>query len=183
MTLPPTPAGFSTINPFIITRDVDGLIGFLTDVFDGVDHPQARTMDDDGLLLHAELQVGGTTIMFGERKPGWPFTPSLLQVYVEDVEATLKRAEERGAEVITRPTDFYGDVFSRFLDPWRNLWWVYSTPAPSADADPAEGAAEASWDAGEDGDWEGEDWQPTPELTYIHDTLLGVLPRLQDPHS
>ncbi len=173
MTSPRTPARFSTINPFIITRDVEGLIRFLTEVFGGVEHENARTVDDDGLLLHAELEIGGTTVMFGERKPGWPFTPSLLQVYVDDVDGTLARAERLGAEIITRPTEFYGDVFSRFLDPWRNLWWVYSTPTEAA-----EDAADTDW-----GEEPGEAWAPTPELTYIHDTLLRALPRLQDPHA
>jgi hypothetical protein len=93
MTIANAPVGFSTINPFIITRDADGLIRFLTEVFDGVDHPDARTIDDDGLLLHAELQIGETTIMFGERKPGWPFTPALLQIYVDDVDTTLERPQ------------------------------------------------------------------------------------------
>jgi PhnB protein len=186
MAIPSAPAGFSTVNPFIVTRDAEGLIRFLTEVFGGVEHPDARTMDHDGLLLHAELQVGDTTIMFAERKPGWPFTPSLLQVYVEDVEATLARAESRGGEVVTRPTDFFGfHVFSRFLDPWRNLWWVYDTQASVGDAE--EPGADTSWDAGEAGEGEvderGGEWQPTEELTYIHDTLIEAFPRLRDPHS
>jgi PhnB protein len=71
--------------------------------------PQARP---HGLLLQAELVVGNATIMFGERKPGWPFTPSLLQVYVDDVEATLDVARQLGAIVVTEPTAFFGDTFS-----------------------------------------------------------------------
>lgn len=180
MSIPASPVGYSTVNPFIIARDADGLIRFVTEVFDGVDHPDARTMDNDGLLLHAELQLGGSTIMFAERKPGWPFTPGLTQVYVDDVEATLKRAEELGAEIVTRPTPFFGEVFSRFLDPWGNLWWVYSTSA--AEADGAEG-----WGHDSDTDWSAGDaeetWQPTPELTYIHDSLIEAFPRIRDPHA
>lgn len=170
----PTPTGYATVNPFIITRDADGLIAFLTRVFDAVDRPAARTIDDDGLLLHAELQVGEATIMFAERKPGWPHLPALLQVYVTDVTATLERAARGGAEVVTRPTSFYGDVFSRFLDPWGNLWWVYST-------DPT-----VSGEWSDDGFEEGTDadatdaWEHTPELTYIHDTLLATIPRLAE---
>jgi PhnB protein len=184
MSMPNAPAGFSTVNPFIITRDADGLIRFLTDVFDGVDHPDARTVDDDGLLLHAELQIGGTTVMFAERKPGWPFIPSLLQVYVDDVDDTLARAEGRGAEIVTRPTEFFGDVFSRFIDPWRNMWWVYRTDATTGAAD--EAGDDSGWTEppeGTDGGADAGGWEPTPELTYIHDTLLAALPRLRDPDA
>lgn len=120
--------------------------------------------------------------MFGERKPGWPFTPALLQVYVDNVDKTLALAQGRGAEIVTRPTDFFGDVFARFIDPWRNMWWVWSTQASAGDA-----GADASWDegatGGDDGDESGGQWQPTPELTYIHETLLEAFPRLQDPHA
>ena len=165
---PATPPGFSTINPFIIARDADGLIRFLTMVFDGMDHPDARTFDQDGLLLHAELQIGGTTLMFAERKPGWPFTPALLQIYVDDVEVVLGRAVAAGAEIITRPTDFFGDVLSRFLDPWRNLWWVYQHGGADFGTDRTEGVDASA------------EWEPTPELSCIHDTLLAALPRVCD---
>jgi PhnB protein len=90
--VPAASAGYATVNPFIITQDADGLIDFLKQVFGATERPEARTLDDDGLLLHAELAVGNATVMFAERKPGWPFTPSLLQVYVDDVDATLDLA-------------------------------------------------------------------------------------------
>jgi PhnB protein len=179
--IPAAPEGYSTVNPFIVTRDAEGLIAFVKEVFDGTEHPDARTIDTDGLLLHAELGIGGSTIMFGERKPNWPFTPSLLQVYVDDVEATLAAAERLGATIVTRPTAFYGDVFSRFLDPWKNLWWVYQhggDGAASAEQDETD-IGQDSWDdeaAGEEA-WSA---QATPELTYIHETLLATMPLLRE---
>ncbi len=31
-------------------------------------------------------------------------------------------------------------------------------------------------------DWSGDNtWSPTPELTYIHETLLSTMPTLRDP--
>ncbi|MBX3029994.1 MAG: VOC family protein [Chloroflexi bacterium] len=164
----PTPAGFATLNPFFITRDVEGLITFLQEVFGGQEHPDARTMDIDGLLLHAELEIGGTTLMFGERKPGWPFLPQLTQIYVTDIEATLARAEERGARVVTHPTDFFGTSFSRVLDPWGNLWWVYQHGE----------APEMDWSSpDDDADADLTEWTD-PDLAYIHRTLLETMPTL-----
>ena len=163
-----TPPGFSTLNPFFITRDADGLIAFLREVFGGDEHLDARTVDIDGLLLHAELEVGGTTLMFGERKPDWPFLPQLTQIYVGDVESVLARAEERGARIVTRPTDFFGTVFSRMLDPWGNMWWVYQHgEAPDLD-----------WDAAEsETDSDPTEWSD-PNLEYIHRTLIETMPSL-----
>jgi PhnB protein len=179
MTTPAAPEGFSTINPFIITRNVDGLIAFLTEVFDATEHPYARTVDSDGLLLHAELQVGGTPLMFGERKQDWPFLPSLLQVYVDDVPATLATAKRLGAEIVTEPTPFFGDVFSRFIDPWKNLWWVYQHAGSGGWSEEAWAAEDQQdeQDGEQDDRW---DSQATPELEYIHRTLLETLPRLRE---
>ncbi|MCH1881518.1 VOC family protein [Agrococcus sp. ARC_14] len=177
----PIPPGFSTINPFIVTDGAAQLIVFLTGVFDGVEHPDARTIDQDGLLLQAELQIGGTTVQLAERKPDWPFTPSLLQVYVDDVAATLERAASAGATVVTTPTEFFGSQLARFLDPAGNLWWLFSIPSDDAgswgEGDAADG--DADWADGQ-GD---EQWEVTPELGYIHDTLVSALAGLRDPRQ
>lgn len=160
------PAGHSALNPFFITDDAEGLIAFLRAVLGGEEHPDARTIDIDGLLLHAELEVEGTTLMFAERKPGWPRLPQLTQVYVADLEAVLERALERDARIVTRPTDFFGTKFSRMLDPWGNLWWVYQHgEVPELDWE-----AEATDDA-------PSEWTD-PGLAYIHRTLLETMPAL-----
>jgi PhnB protein len=173
---PAAPQGYATVNPFIITRDANGLIDFLQQVFGATERPEARTLDHDGLLLHAELAVGNATVMFGERKPGWPFTPSLLQVYVDDVETTLGVARRLGAAVVTEPTDFFGDTFSRFRDPWGNLWWVYRHGGQTSAGD--EAGADWTGDAAATG---AEEWaQTSPELAYIHDTLMTAMPQLRD---
>ena len=123
-------------------------------------------MDTDGLVLHAELRIGNSTVMIADTKEGWPFTPSLLQIYVEDVEKTLERAEKLGAKIVTKPTDVYGDIFSRFIDPWDNLWWVY------------EHKGEINWEetpaADSDVTWATE----SSELNYIHETLLETMKSL-----
>lgn len=167
-----TPAGFATLNPFFITRDADGLLAFLREVFGGEEHPDARTVDTDGLLLHAELEIGGTTLMFGERKPAWPFLPQLTQIYVDDLERVLVRATERGARLVTEPTDFFGTVLSRMLDPWGNLWWVYQHgEAPELDW-AAEDDAPTEWADADAAEWSD------PGLAYIHRTLLEAMPAL-----
>jgi predicted enzyme related to lactoylglutathione lyase len=92
--------------------DADGLIRFLSGVFDGVDHPDARTVDDDGLLQHTELQIGTARSCLANANPGGLSSRRCCQVYVDGVDATLARAEAGGAEVVTRPTAFFGDVFA-----------------------------------------------------------------------
>jgi PhnB protein len=160
------PEGYNTINPFIITKDARKLMEFLEKVFGAKEVKEAYTMDTDGLLLHAELRIGNSTLMLADTKEGWPYTPSLLQIYVEDVEKTLQRAQELGAAIVTRPTDFYGDIFSRVVDPWDNLWWVYQHKG------------EITWEENTNPDKDVTWATESGELNYIHDTLLETMKRL-----
>ena len=90
----------------------------------------------------------------------------MTQIYVSDVENVLAQATERGARVVTRPTDFFGTILSRMLDPWGNMWWVYQHGE----------APEQDWDAA-DGETEPTEWTD-PNLAYIHRTLVKVMPTL-----
>lgn len=178
MSKPLAPPGYNTVNPFIITQDALKVIDFLREVFGGEELEAAHTVDDDGLLLHAEVRIGDSIVMLADRKPDWPYTPSLLQVYVDDLPATLETARRLGARVVTEPTDFFGAQLSRVLDPWGNLWWIYRQDPDStwsesdwsqeSSAAPEEGGTE--WGGGTD-----------PGLTYIHDTLLEAMRELRSP--
>ncbi|KUM35271.1 glyoxalase [Arthrobacter sp. EpRS71] len=172
MSIPQAPEGYNTVNSFIITEDAPGMISFLTTVFRAQAIPEAHTLDDDGLILHSELKVGDSTVMVAERKPDWPFTPSLLQVYVDDLDATLASAIGLGATVVTAPTDFFGDRLSRVVDPWSNLWWIYQHSGEAPEwVDSATDWGDVSPD-NEDASWAAE---ASPELVYIHDTLLTTM--------
>lgn len=166
--IPPAPQGYHTINSFIITQEASKFILFLEKVFGAKEMKEAHTLDADGLILHSELVIGDSIVMVADRKPGWPFTPSLLRVYVADIHHTLKLAKSHGAEIVTKPTDFYGDTLSRFKDPWGNLWWVYEHGEEvNWEASEATGADEADWSA-----------DPSEQLTYIHDTLVEAMKHL-----
>lgn len=176
MSAPAAPEGYATVNPFIITTDANEMTRFVVEVFGGEERAEARTIDTDGLLLQAEVRVGTTTIMLAERKPDWPFTPSLLQVYVDDLGAVLQRALERGARMVTKPTDFFGTQFARVQDASANLWWIWQH-------------GDVVWDGqGGEQEWSSEDsdanWgEVSPELAYIHDTLIEAMTALRDPES
>ena len=74
---------------------------------------------------HAEVRIGDSVVMLFD-VPDWPKTPAFLRLYVEDDEATLAKATNLGATVVTEPTElFWGDRVSRFADPFGNLWWLH----------------------------------------------------------
>ena len=178
MHVPAAPAGSATLAPFIMSDDAEGLIAFLIDVFGAEEVREARTDDVDGLVLHSELLIGDSLLTVADRKPHWPYTPAFVRVYVDDVEATLERAVARGARIVTEPTDFWGDTFSRFADPYGHLWWVYKHDPASATWD--EHTADEVWTEDADLSWES---FATPELTYIQASLLAAMDDLQDPRA
>lgn len=174
MSIPTAPEGYATVNPFIITRGAEEISTFIVEVFGGTERLEARTVDVDGLLLQGEVVVGTTTIMLAERKPGWLFTPSFLQIYVDDLDATLGRATSRGARILTEPTDFFGTQFSRIQDPRGNIWWVWQHGDMSWD----EEANADAWN----GDAPAQDWGAvSPETAYIRDSLMEIMSNLEDP--
>jgi uncharacterized glyoxalase superfamily protein PhnB len=178
---PPAPAGSNTVNPFIIADGAADLIAFLIEVFEAEDVPEARTLDTDGLILHAELHVGDALLMIGDRKPDWPFTPALIRIYVDDLDAVLARAEQRGGRILTRPTEFFGDTLARFQDPAANVWWVCRHDPKAAQDWAGDTAGEWQADSAE----AAEDWSTfaTPELEYLHATLNEAMSALTDPRT
>lgn len=166
--VPKAPEGYQTVNSFIITKDAENVLQFLRKVFHAKELVDARTVDTDGLILHSEVIIGDSIVMVADRKADWPYTPSLLRVYVDNLEETLKEAQNLGAKIVTNPTDFYGDTLSRIQDKWGNIWWIYEHQEQ-----------EVSWEASEDS---GESWdfEPSEELTYIHDSLWNTMRNLKE---
>jgi uncharacterized glyoxalase superfamily protein PhnB len=112
-----TPAGTSRIAPWIISRDTVAEIDFLGAVFGAVEQPGARIMNGDR-VGHAEIDLAGMAVLMFDSGPGWAPTPAHMRVYVDDVQRTLRAATERGARVVTEPTELaFGDVVARFRDP------------------------------------------------------------------
>ncbi|MEU8661097.1 VOC family protein [Actinoplanes philippinensis] len=139
-----TPQGGAALNPFVVVDDAAGLVTFVSEVLGVPETVEARTPMPDGTLIHAELRIGTVNLMIADRLDGWPSRPGLLQVWVSDIAEVLGQAAGRGAVTVTEPTPFYGETtLARMLDPWQNLWWLYS-PAPGQ-ADP-----EPDWEGGSD---------------------------------
>jgi len=118
---------YNKVNPFVIIKGgATGFIDFVERVFDAEENKQVRTPDRDGTLIHAEVQIGDSMILLADSKEDWPFTPSFLQVYVDNAQETLNRAEKEGAQIITNVSIFYNGLkLARIKDNWGNIWWLY----------------------------------------------------------
>jgi uncharacterized glyoxalase superfamily protein PhnB len=120
---PGVPKGYRSVNPWVITRDTGALIAFATAAFDAVEI--ARVVDEKGVIGHAEFRIGDSMVLAFDAKPKWPDTPAFLRLYVEDADATFKRAIEAGGTAVTEVTHMaWGDRIGRVRDPLGNLWWI-----------------------------------------------------------
>jgi len=117
------PTGYHSVTPYLINENASRLIEFLKLVFDAEE--TNRLSGPDGRVMHAELRIGNSMIMVSdasdERKP----MPASIAVYVEDVDATYKRALGAGAVSLGEPTDqFYGDRSAGVKDLAGNHWRI-----------------------------------------------------------
>jgi PhnB protein len=117
------PAGYHSVSPYLATFGVAKLIEFLEHVFDAtVTEKMSRP---DGGIQHCEIRIGDSIVMMGEPADPASARPSSLYVYVPDVDATYRRAIERGAKSEREPANqFYGDRGAAFIDASGNRWWI-----------------------------------------------------------
>lgn len=137
------PGGIASqsIFPTIRYRDANAAIEWLKGAFGFAENAVHR--DDEGVVLHAQLELGGSMIMLGEYREGGflgeeeihPATsPVSIYVVLADVDAHHDRAVAAGAEIIRPPVDKdYGGRDYGVRDLEGNAWWfgTYDPYAPS----------------------------------------------------
>lgn len=123
MAVKPIPDGFRTVTPYFVVDDAAGFIEFLERAFGAVEDIVTRR--PDGTIAHASLRIIDSMVMLGQAGGPWKASPLSTYLYVEDTDATYRRALEAGATSIMEPADqFYGDRNAGVVDPSGNTWWI-----------------------------------------------------------
>jgi PhnB protein len=116
------PKDHNCLCPYLHASDVDALIAFLRVTFDA--KQLSRMEGPDGRIAHAEVKIGDSIVMMGMPPPDKGM-PAQVHCYVEDVDATYKRALAAGGVSVREPQDmFYGDRIAGVADPWKNQWFI-----------------------------------------------------------
>lgn len=122
MAVNPIPKGYHTVTPYLLVEDVAKLLTFVQAAFDA---EVVERMEEDGTVNHAAVRIGDSMVMMGQARGEHGANPTMLYLYVEDMDATFKRAIEAGATVVREPQDeFYGDRSGGVKGPLGNEWWV-----------------------------------------------------------
>jgi uncharacterized glyoxalase superfamily protein PhnB len=116
-----TPQGRSTVSPYLLVASVEDTLAFLTATFEATE--LHRVPGENGSIKHAEVRIGDSVVMMGER--GSAALPASVHVYVPDVDKAFDQALSAGATSISEPRDLpYGDRSAGVRDPQGNLWWL-----------------------------------------------------------
>jgi PhnB protein len=127
----PIPDGYHSITPYLIVKGGSAAIEFYKKVFGAAE--VMRIPGPDGKVGHTEIRIGDSVVMLadehlemGAKSPQTiGGSPVSILLYVEDVDAVIRKAVAAGAK-IQRPVEdkFYGDRMGTVDDPYGHVWHV-----------------------------------------------------------
>jgi PhnB protein len=127
----PIPNGMHTITPHLVCANASDAIAFYEKAFGATE--LFRLPGPDGKLMHGSVRIGDSTLMLVDEYPEWGSlgpkalkgSPVTIHLYVDDADASFKRAVDAGATV-KMPLDdaFWGDRYGIVTDPFGHDWSI-----------------------------------------------------------
>lgn len=116
--------GFHTVTVYLVVPEPTKLIDFVTQAFGAVE--TFRTTGEAG-GMHAEVRIGDSMVMIGGSPNSQPM-PTMLHLYLDDIDVTYGRALAAGATSIAVPQDHDdGDRRGGVQDMFGNQWYLATT--------------------------------------------------------
>jgi PhnB protein len=118
------PENHQAVMPYLIVKDAARFIRFMEIVFDGKE--TFKFMRDEDTIMHAEILVGGSTIMCADSTEKIMVQTAGLFIYVADADDSFKRAVDAGGTIVTELADQSYGRSGGVEDPFGNVWWITS---------------------------------------------------------
>jgi len=125
------PDGMHSVTPHLVCAGAADAIEFYKKAFNAVE--EGCLPGPQGRIMHAMVRIEGSAVMLVDEMPEWGAfgpkslkgSPVTIHLYVENVDAFVKRAVDAGAKV-TMPLDdmFWGDRYCKLEDPFGHHWSV-----------------------------------------------------------
>jgi PhnB protein len=131
MATKPIPDGYHTVTPYLAVEDAAEAIDYYKKVFGAKE--SVRMDAPGGKIGHAELEIGDSRVMLADPFPQASTHPpnelggasASIFMYVDDVDAVVKKAVDAGAVVKMEVADqFWGDRFGTIADPFGHVWSI-----------------------------------------------------------
>lgn len=107
-----------TVTPYILARDVDSYMAFLTNAFGAVQ--EARHEASPGYIPYARVRIGDAAVEFGTADP----MSGAYFLYVANPDAVYERALAAGATSLAAPADRPSGRIAFVEDPVGNHWYI-----------------------------------------------------------
>lgn len=118
------PEGYPTITPYLIIKNAAAFIQFTQNVFNA--ELVNKHMRDENVIMHGEIKIGNSIIMFADSTPEYVPMNAGLFIYVEDADASFKKALDNGASIVTALSDQSYGRSGGVKDAFGNTWWITS---------------------------------------------------------
>ena len=123
------PVAYPSLSPYLVVSGAQKLIDFALAAFGAT---ELRRYDrPDGAIDHAEVRIDDSVLMLSDAADGYPPVPSMVHLYVSDVDRAFEKALAAGASEVEAPRTHEGESDKRGMvaDPCGNTW-VLSTQKP-----------------------------------------------------
>jgi len=119
------PKNYQRVMPYLILRNAVAFISFTSKVFGATQ--TYKVMRDEKTIMHGEIMIGESTIMFADATEQYPPRNAGLFVYVDDADESYRRALDEGSTVLSPMADQAYGRSGGIRDPFGNEWWI-TTP-------------------------------------------------------
>ena len=117
------PKGLNNVNAYLHPLRAEPVINFLKKTFGA--REIAKYASPDGVVHHAEMQVGTAVVEMGESHGKYLPMRAMFYVYVPDCDAVYRGAIAAGATSLLEPSDKpYGDRTGAVKDAFGNEWHI-----------------------------------------------------------
>lgn len=114
---------YRTVTPYLLVARAGAELDFLKAAFGAEEREVTR--HPDGSIMHAEINIGDSLVMLGQAGGQWKPRDGSFYLWVEDVDATYRRALDAGAASESEPEDKpYGHRNAGVIDPNGLTWWI-----------------------------------------------------------
>jgi uncharacterized glyoxalase superfamily protein PhnB len=122
-----TDEGLRTVTVYFHPQGAAEMVEFLKNAFAAEEIAVYRE-PATGPVVHAKIRIGDSVVEMGEAHGPWQPMPTMMYLYVDDVDRWYERAVAGGAISASEPADApYGDRVASVNDPFGNLWYL-ATP-------------------------------------------------------
>ena len=119
------PEGYQAVMPYLILKDAEGFIDFTAKIFDA-QLLNKHLREDVHTIMHAEVNINGSVIMFAESTEQYGVQTANLFAYVENADETFQAALKNGATKVNELADLPYGRSGGVKDPNGNTWWITS---------------------------------------------------------